>query len=111
MSISTRIAAPHGAVFLVVGAFKSSALFAPHAACTRRLRKPSQLLNPGQRGPNVRATRASGPYPHPLPNGFSRIKLPGARCTRRDANACCTQKLPGAQPDCFQIPRDYVFTM
>ena len=32
MSISTRIAAPHGAVFLVVGAFKSSALFAPHAA-------------------------------------------------------------------------------
>ena len=63
MSISTRIAAPHGAVFLVVGAFKSSALFAPHAACTRRLGKPSQLLNPGQRGPNVRATpqRKSSP--------------------------------------------------
>ena len=57
MSISTRIAAPHGAVFLVVGAFKSSALFAPHAARTCRLGKPSQLLNPGQRGPNVRATR------------------------------------------------------
>ena len=38
-------------------AFKSSGLFAQHAACTRRLGKPSQLLNPGQRGPNVRATR------------------------------------------------------
>ena len=36
MSISTRIAAPHGAVFLVVGAFKSSALFAP----TRRPHAP-----------------------------------------------------------------------
>ena len=35
MSISTRIAAPLGAFFLVVGAFKSSRLFASHAACTR----------------------------------------------------------------------------
>ena len=80
MNISTRIAAPHGAVFLVVGAFKSSALFAPHAARTCRLGKPSQLLNPGQRGPNVRARKAK-------------------------------EKQPGAQPDCFQIPRDHVFTM
>ena len=85
-------------------AFKSSGLFAPHAACTRRLRKPSQLLNPGQRGPNVRVTRASGPCPQPLPNGFSRIKPPGARCTPRNANPRCTEKQPGAQLDCFQIP-------
>ena len=70
-----------------------------------------KLLNQGQRGPNARATRASGPCPHPLPHGFSRIKPPGARCTPRNANPRCTEKQPGAQPDCFQIPQDHVFTM
>ena len=52
-------------------AFKSSGLFAPHAACTRRLRKPSQPLNPGQRGPNVRATQASGQCPSPSERLFT----------------------------------------
>ncbi len=52
-------------------AFKSSGLFAQHAACTRRLRKPSQLLNPGQRGPNVRVTQASGQCPSPSERLFT----------------------------------------
>ena len=106
MSISTRIAAPHGAVFLVVGAFKSSALFAPHAACTRRLGKPSQLLNPGQRGPNVRATRASGPYPHHLPNGFSRIKPPGFAARHGTQIPVVQKSSPARSQTAFKSPRD-----
>ena len=66
MSISTRIAAPHGAVFLVVGAFKSSVLFAPHAACTRRLRKP--LAAPESGATWAKCARDAGKRAVPAPS-------------------------------------------
>ena len=92
--------------FLVVGAFKSSALFAPHAACTRRLRKPSQLLNTGQRGPNVRATRASGPYPHPLPNNLIKSCRPVLAARHGTQIPAVRKSSPARSQTAFKSPRD-----
>ena len=63
MSLWHENAAPHGAVFLVVGAFESSPTLAPRAARTLPAGKPSSLLNQGQRGPTWarRGQRKSSP--------------------------------------------------
>ena len=66
MSISTRIAAPHGAVFLVVGAFKSSALFAhtpPDALVGETLAAPESGATWAKRARDAAKEKQPGAQP------------------------------------------------
>ena len=72
----------------------------PHALVGKNLAAPESGATWAKRA------RDEGKRAVPAPSSeqLLRINLPGARCTPRNADSCCTQKQPGAQPDCFQIP-------